>query len=101
MFSIGDNVVCIDASKQPHTADELAVDVPNWVQQDKRYTIRAVEHHDFGAVGVLLDEIVNQQKYFRLVDKVKEPMFAQWRFRKLKEQYESINIQKRIYGTTI
>ncbi len=101
MFSIGDNVVCIDASKQPHTADELSVDVPNWVQQDKRYTIRAVEHHDFGAVGVLLDEIVNQPKYFRLVDKVKEPMFAQWRFRKLKQQYESINIQKRIYGTTI
>lgn len=98
MFSIGDNVICIDASKQPHTSDELAVDVPNWVQQDKRYTIRAVEHHDFGAVGVLLDEIANQPKYFRLVDKVKEPMFAQWRFRKLKEneikqqQYENINI---------
>ena len=90
MFSIGDRVVCIDASKQPHTADELAVDVPNWVQQDNTYTIRAIEHHDFGAVGVLLEEIVNQPKYFRLVGKVKEPMFAEWRFQKLKENIVSL-----------
>ena len=98
MFSIGDKVICINSSKQLHTADELAVDIPNWVQQDNIYTIRTIEHHDFGAVGVLLDEIVNQPKYFKLVGKVKEPMFAEWRFRKLKEneikqqQYENVNL---------
>ena len=29
MFGIGDRVVCVDSSKQPHTAEELTTDVPN------------------------------------------------------------------------
>jgi hypothetical protein len=85
MFGIGDRVVCVDSSKQPHTAEELTTDVPNWVVKDKQYTIRAISHHDFGAIGVLLEEVVNQPKYFKLVGKVMEPMFAEWRFRRLEE----------------
>lgn len=85
MFAIGDRVVCIDSSKQPHTAEELTADVPNWVVKDKQYTIRGIEHHDLGATGVVLEEIVNPPKYFRLVGRVMEPMFAEWRFRRLKE----------------
>lgn len=85
MFGVGDIVVCVDSSKQPHTAEELTTDVPNWVVRNKKYTIRAIEHHDFGAVGVLLEEVINPPKYFRLIDKVTEPMFAEWRFRRLEE----------------
>lgn len=85
MFGVGDKVICIDSSKQPHTAEELTTDVPNWVVKDKQYTIRAISHHDFGAIGVLLEEVVNQPKYFKLVGKVMEPMFAEWRFRRLEE----------------
>ena len=83
-MEVGDRVICVDASKLPHTCDELSVDVPNWVVDGRQYTIREIREHDFGAVGVLLDEIRNEAKYFRLIDRVMEPMFKSSRFRKLK-----------------
>ena len=82
MIEVGDVVVCIDAAKQPHTVEELNRDVPNWVQQDQKYTVRAILDHDF-VVGILLEEIENPVKYFKVVDKFLEPAFAHWRFRKL------------------
>jgi hypothetical protein len=81
---VGDYVVCVDSSKLPHTCDELSVDIPNWVVEGDKYTIRSIQEHDFGAVGVLLEEVTNVPKYFRLIDKVIEPMFKSSRFRKLK-----------------
>ena len=84
MFSVGEKVVCFDSSMQPHTVEELKLDCPNWVKKDAKYTIRAIIDHDF-VVGVLLEEISNPLKYFKVVDKVLEPAFASWRFRKLKE----------------
>ena len=73
----------------------MAVDVPNWVVEDRQYTIREIREHDFGAVGVLLEEIRNEPKYFRLIEGVIEPMFKISRFRRLKprevEVLEEIN----------
>lgn len=90
MFSIGDRVLCIDNSKQPHTVEELSKDVPNWVEKNKEYTVRAIHDHDFVA-GVLLEEIENPAKYFRVVGKVLEPAFATWRFRKQIRESASIS----------
>jgi hypothetical protein len=92
---VGERVVCIDSSKLPHTCDELSVDVPNWVVDGSQYTIREIREHDFGAVGVLLEEIRNEPRYFRLIDRTIEPMFKISRFRRLKprevEVLEEIN----------
>ena len=94
-MEVGERVVCVDSSKLPHTCDELSVDVPNWVVEDRQYTIREIREHDFGAVGVLLEEIRNEPRYFRLIDRTIEPMFKISRFRRLKprevEVLEEIN----------
>jgi hypothetical protein len=84
MFSIGDKVVCIDSSMQAHTVEELKRDVPNWVKQDEKYTIRGFNDNNGIVVGVLLEEIHNTPIYFKLLGKAQEPAFAEWRFRKLK-----------------
>jgi hypothetical protein len=81
---VGERVVCTDASKLPHTCDELSSDVPNWVVDGSQYTIREIQEYDFGAVGVLLEEIRNEPRYFWLIDRTTEPMFKISRFRRLK-----------------
>jgi len=92
---VGDRVVCVDSSKLQHTCNELSADVPNWVVEGSHYTIREIREHDFGAVGVLLEEIRNKPRYFRLIDGTMEPMFKISRFRRLKpkevEVLEEVN----------
>lgn len=83
MFELGERVICIDSSKAPHTVEELNADVPNWVRKGDKYTIRGFNENDGIVVGVLLEELVNPVKFFKLVNRVQEPAFAQWRFRKL------------------
>ena len=83
MFELGERVMCVDSSKAPHTVEELNADVPNWVIKGDRYTIRGFNENDGIVVGVLLEELVNPVKFFKLVNRVQEPAFAQWRFRKL------------------
>lgn len=95
-MEVGDRVLCVDASKLPHTCDELSVDIPNWVSEGKQYTIREIREHDFGAVGVLLEEVVNAPKYFRLIDSVMEPMFKTSRFRRLKPK--EVEVLEDIYA---
>ena len=93
-MDIGEVVVCVDSSKLPHTCDELSVDVPNWVVEGSQYTIREIQEHDFGAVGVLLEKIRNEPRYFRLIDRTTEPMFKISRFRKLKPR--EVNVLENI-----
>jgi hypothetical protein len=94
MFEIGEVVVCIDASMQTHTIEELSKDVPNWVTQDKKYTVRGFNENDGIVLGVLLEEIVNPLRYFKLVNKFQEPAFAQWRFRKLKADEVNASVEE-------
>lgn len=82
-FHIGDRVVCIDSHISPEAMEEIKRTVPNWVVQDKQYTIRGFHENDGIALGVLLEEIVNPLCYIPLLGRVQEPAFAEWRFRKL------------------
>jgi hypothetical protein len=93
MLSIGDKVVCIDSSMQPHTVAELLKDCPNWVVKDKQYTIRDIVDSDF-VVGVRLEELVNPPRWFKLVNKYMEPAFATWRFRKIEEVTNKISVEQ-------
>ena len=83
-FNIGDRVVCIDDSKQPHTVEELNKNVPNWIKKDQEYTIRAVLNNKSIVTSVLLEEIDNPPLYFEIIGAFQEPAFREDRFRKLK-----------------
>ena len=98
MFEIGETVMCIDASMQTHTIEELSKDVPNWITQDKKYIIRGFNENDGIVLGVLLEEVVNPIRFFKLINKFQEPAFRTDRFRKLKpsevEEEVSYNIEE-------
>jgi hypothetical protein len=79
----GDKVVCIDAKIEPQKAEEIKRDFEIWVTKDKEYTIREILDNQGIVPGVLLDEVHNFPKYFKLINKFQEPAFALWRFRKL------------------
>jgi hypothetical protein len=79
----GDKVVCIDAKIEPEKAEEIRRDFEIWVAKDKEYTIREILDNNGIVPGVLLDEVHNFPKFFKLINKFQEPAFAQWRFRKL------------------
>ncbi|WP_426671035.1 hypothetical protein ACPPVU_07345 [Mucilaginibacter sp. McL0603] len=79
----GDKVICIDASIDPEKAEEVKRDFEIWITKDKEYTIREILENNGIVPGVLLDEVHNFPKYFKLIDRFQEPAFALWRFRKL------------------
>ena len=91
-FNVGDRVVCIDASMQPHTIEELKRNVPNWVKKDEEYTIRAIHSNRGIVTGVLLEEIDNPIIFFQIIGKFQEPAFAEWRFRKLKPNESMVEV---------
>jgi hypothetical protein len=94
MFNIGDQVICINSSMSTHTIEELSKDVPNWVTQDTKYTVRGFNENDGIVLGVLLEEIVNPLRYFKLVNKFQEPAFRTDRFRKLKPNEVTASIEE-------
>ena len=79
----GDKVICIDASIDPEKSGEIRRDFEIWVTKDKEYTIREILDNNGIVPGVLLDEIHNFPKFFKLINRMQEPAFAIWRFRKL------------------
>lgn len=79
----GDKVICIDARMDPEKAEEIKRDFDIWITKDKEYTIREILDNDGIVPGVLLDEIHNFPKFFKLLARFQEPAFAVWRFRKL------------------
>src|ERR1700744_3095666 len=79
----GDKVICIDASIDPEKAEEVKRDFEIWITKDKEYTIREILENNGIVPGVLLDEVHNFPKYFKLINRFQEPAFALWRFRKL------------------
>jgi hypothetical protein len=94
MFEIGEKVVCINSSMSTHTIEELSKDVPNWVKQDEKYTIRGFNENDGIVLGVLLEEITNPIKYFKLINKLQEPAFRTDRFRKLAPSEVTENVEQ-------
>lgn len=87
-YDIGDMVYCIDDSIKPEMLMELADDMPNWIKQDKKYTVRGFNDNDGIVVGVLLEEVHNPLKYFKLINRMQEPAFATWRFKKAVKNVE-------------
>lgn len=79
----GDKVICIDASIDPGKSAEIRKDFEIWVTKDKEYTIREILDNNGIVPGVLLYEIHNFPKFFKLLGRMQEPAFATWRFRKL------------------
>lgn len=79
----GDKVICVDASIDPKKAEEIKRDFEIWLTKDKEYTVREILENEGIVPGVLLDEVHNFPKYFKLIARYQEPAFAIWRFRKL------------------
>lgn len=92
-MKVGEKVICVNSAKQIHTVEELNKDVPNWVEKDKKYTIRAITDYDF-VQGLLLEEISNTPIYFKAVGKVLEPSFLISRFRKLQENEVEVEVEE-------
>lgn len=84
-LDIGDKVLCIDSSIAPHMKEEIEKDFEMWLKQGNTYTIRGFNENDGIVVGVLLEEIHNFPKYFKLLGRSQEPAYATWRFRKRQE----------------
>jgi hypothetical protein len=76
-------VICIDARIDSDKSQEIRKDFEIWVTKDKEYTIREILDNNGIVPGVLLDEIHNFPKFFKLLNRMQEPAFALWRFRKL------------------
>ncbi|TWI94052.1 hypothetical protein JN11_04869 [Mucilaginibacter frigoritolerans] len=80
----GDKVICINDKIDPDKSAEIRRDFEIWITRDKEYTIREILDNNGIVTGVLLDEVHNFPKFFKLINRFQEPAFAQWRFRKLK-----------------
>ncbi|HVV56233.1 MAG TPA: hypothetical protein VHC47_12945 [Mucilaginibacter sp.] len=79
----GDKVICVDDRIDPEKSEEIRRDFEIWVTKDKEYTIREILDNEGIVPGLLLEEIHNFPKYFKLINRFQEPAFATWRFRKL------------------
>lgn len=79
----GTKVICIDASIDPDKQEEIARDFEIWIKKDEEYTIREILDNDGIVTGVLLEEVYNLPKFMHLINRIQEPAFAIWRFRKL------------------
>ena len=83
----GDKVVCVNDKIDPEKGEEIRRDFEIWITKDKEYTIREILDNNGIVTGVLLEEVHNFPKFFKLINRFQEPAFAMWRFRKL--QYAS------------
>ncbi len=94
----GDKVICINATIDPDKAEEIRNDFEIWITKDKEYTIREILDNSGIVPGVLLDEVHNLPKYFKLINRYQEPAFALWRFRKLNyaTQTEAVEEQQEL-----
>ena len=82
MFKIGDEVVCIDASIKPELAVNVKRDFKHWITKGEKYIIREILENEEIVVGVLLEGVTNDPIFIPLINRVQEPAFALWRFRK-------------------
>lgn len=82
----GDKVICINDKIDADKNEEVRRDFEIWITKDKEYTIREVLDNNGIVPGVLLDEVHNFPKFFKLISRFQEPAFATWRFRKLNYQ---------------
>jgi len=92
----GDIVLCINDSKSPDLKewiDECNFPVI-WIKKDKKYTIREVLENSGIATGLLLEEIINFPFYIPLLNRSQELGYAVWRFRKVQEVTDKVEVEK-------
>ena len=86
-MKVGDKVLCVNAVIDPNKLEEIKKDFENWITKDEKYTIREVLSNDGIVTGLLLEEVYNFPKFFKLINRFQEPAFATWRFRKLEKAF--------------
>ncbi len=79
-MNIGSKVICINDTIDADKIEEIKKDFENWIKKDTVYTIRAILNNDGIVTGVLLEEVHNFPKFFKLLNRFQEPAFATWRF---------------------
>lgn len=94
MFEIGQKVICVEDWKLPHTIKELEVDCPNWVKKGEKYTIRGFNDNNGIVTGVLLEEVVNPIRFFKIINRAQESSFRLDRFRSLVEDEVEAEVEK-------
>jgi len=91
----GDIVLCINDTKS-HDLKEW-IDECNfpvlWIKKDKKYTIREVLENDGIATGLLLEEIINFPFYIPILNRSQELGYAVWRFRKVQEVPDNVEVE--------
>jgi hypothetical protein len=90
----GDKVICVNDHIDPDKSEEIRRDFEIWVTKDKEYTVRELLENNGIVPGVLLDEIHNFPKFFKLINRYQEPAFATWRFRKLNYNTASESVEQ-------
>lgn len=95
MFNRGDKIICIDDSISPDKIELINSHFANWIKKDKNYIIRRVCDNDGIVTGLLLEEVYNKPIYFPLLNKVQEPAFAEWRFRKLNQNEKDESFEEK------
>lgn len=90
-LDISDKVICVDASIPSHMIEEIQEDFEMWIKKGTEYTIRGFNDNDGIVVGVLLEEVHNFPKFFRLLGRTQEPAFRLDRFRKL--NYNEVKVE--------
>lgn len=96
-MKIGSKVICINDTIDADKIEEIKNDFENQIKKDTVYTIRAILDNDGIVTGVLLEEVYNLPKFFKLLNRYQEPAFATWRFAnqkvevaQLEEIYEEV-----------
>ena len=69
MFEIGEKIICVSAAMLAYTIEELSKDVPNWIKEGETYTVRGFNDNDGIVHGILLEEVTNPLKFFKLINK--------------------------------
>jgi hypothetical protein len=85
-FYIGDTVVCIDDSIPLERKEYVQRTYNNWVVKDEEYKVRDILENDGIVQGILLEGVYNTPVFIPLINIYQEPAFAEWRFRKIKNQ---------------
>jgi len=92
----GDIVLCVNDTKSSDLKewiDECNFPVL-WIKKDKKYTIREVLENQGIATVLLLEEIVNFPFYIPLLNRSQELGYAVWRFRKVQEVTDKVEVEK-------
>lgn len=95
-FKIGDKILCINDSVDQDKFLEISRDFQRWVVKGQEYFVRDILFNNGIVTGLLLVDVYNIPIYIKLIDKIQEPAFGTFRFRKLRKNDSEIFISESI-----